>query len=92
MTHLIIHLVNELEICGPVGARWCYLVERYLNVLKRYVRNRARPLAYMACDYMYDEVLRFCTKYFALYPHIQHQMWDPNEEETNNNEVLERWA
>jgi hypothetical protein len=41
MTHLLIHLIDELEICGPVGARWCYLVERYLNVLNKYVRNRA---------------------------------------------------
>jgi hypothetical protein len=40
---------------------------------------------------MYDEALRFYTKYFTLYPHIQHRMWDPNEMEANNNEVLERW-
>jgi hypothetical protein len=46
----------------------------------------------MASGYMYDEALRFYTEYFALYPHIQHRMWDPNEEEKNNNEVLERWA
>jgi hypothetical protein len=40
MIHLLIHLVDKLDICRPMGARWCYLVERYLNVLKRYVRNR----------------------------------------------------
>jgi hypothetical protein len=34
----------------------------------------------------------FYTKYFALYPRIQHQMWDPNEEEKDNSEVLERQA
>lgn len=28
MTHLIIHLVDELEICGPIHARWCYSIER----------------------------------------------------------------
>ncbi len=42
MSHLVIHLVDELKICGLVGARWCYLVERYLNVLKKYVRNRVQ--------------------------------------------------
>jgi hypothetical protein len=40
MTHLGIHLVDELEICGLVGARWCYPMEKYLNVLKKYVGNR----------------------------------------------------
>ncbi len=60
-THLIIHLVNELELCGVVGARWCYPMEIYLLVLKRYVRNKARPEAYMASGYMYDEVLGFYT-------------------------------
>jgi hypothetical protein len=86
MTHLLIHLVDELEICGPVGARWCYPMERHLNVLKRYVR------VCMASSYMYEEALGFCTNNFALYPHTQHRMWDPNEEEKDNNEVLEGWA
>jgi hypothetical protein len=61
MSHFLIHLINELEICELVDARWCYPMERYLNVLKRYVRNRARSKAYMASGYMYDEALGFCT-------------------------------
>jgi hypothetical protein len=65
-------------------------MERYLNVLKRYVRNRAWSKAYMASSYMYDEALWFCMEYFALYSHTQCQMWDPDEEEKDNNEVLER--
>jgi hypothetical protein len=35
MTHLIIHLVDELKICGPVGAKWCYPMEGYLSFLKK---------------------------------------------------------
>ncbi len=35
MTHLIIHLVDELEICGPIGAKWCHPMERYLLVLEK---------------------------------------------------------
>jgi hypothetical protein len=44
-------------------------VERYLNVLKKYVRNRAQLKACMAIGYMYDEALSFYIEYFALYPH-----------------------
>jgi len=31
MTHLILHLVEELDICGPVATRWMYLVEQYMK-------------------------------------------------------------
>ncbi len=34
----------------------------------------------------------FFTKCFALYPHTKCQMWDPNEEEKDNSEVLGRRA
>jgi hypothetical protein len=56
---------------------------------KKKVRNRVRLEACMAFNYMYDEALRFCTKYFALYPHMRHHMWDVNEEEANIGEMLE---
>jgi len=46
----------------------------------------------MAFDYMYDKALGFYTKYFALYSHTCHHMWDANEEETNISEVLEGHA
>jgi hypothetical protein len=90
MTHLIMHLVDELEICGPIGDKWCYPMEKYLSVLKRYVRNKARLEACMAFGFMYDEALGFCTKYFALYPHTHRHMWDANEKEVDISEVLER--
>ena len=69
MTHLVVHLVEELEICGPVHSRWCYSVERYMAVLARYVQDKARPEASMAKGYAADEVLGFCTEYFDMYPH-----------------------
>ncbi len=62
-THLIVHLVDELEICGPIFTRWCYLVERYLFVLKRCVHNKAKPKGCMAFGYMYDEAFGFCIEY-----------------------------
>jgi hypothetical protein len=88
MTHLIIHLVDGLEICGPTAARWCYLIERHLYVLKNFVRNKAKPKACMASGYMYDEALGFCMEYFALYSHTRCCIWDANEEEVDVGEVL----
>ena len=39
--HLLVHLVHEVSMAGPVHARWMYWVERYMGYLKSLVRNRA---------------------------------------------------
>jgi hypothetical protein len=41
MTHLPYHLVQELDMCGPMSSRWMYPIERYMKTLKAYVRNMA---------------------------------------------------
>jgi len=43
MTHLLVHLVEELELCSLIPTRWMYHVEHYLKTLKGFVRNKARP-------------------------------------------------
>jgi len=40
MVHLIVHLMREIRLCGPVFLRWMYLVERYMKILKGYVKNQ----------------------------------------------------
>lgn len=32
MTNLLIHLMEELDVCGPVEPRWCYPIECYLGM------------------------------------------------------------
>ena len=88
MPHLIIHLVRELEICGPVHSRWCYFVERYLGQLTKYVRDKSKPEAGMATGYMVDESLGFVTEYFSLYKHTRRRVWDPEEEARDAGELL----
>ncbi len=39
VTHLLIHLVEELKLCGLVQTQWMYFIERYLKTLKGYVGN-----------------------------------------------------
>jgi hypothetical protein len=31
MTHLVVRLAEELDICGPLHTRWMYLIERYMK-------------------------------------------------------------
>ncbi|KAL0539818.1 hypothetical protein IC582_024039 [Cucumis melo] len=40
MIHLIAHLMRAVKLCGPVYLRWMYPFERYMKVLKSFVRNR----------------------------------------------------
>ncbi len=37
MVHLILHLVDELDMCGLIHTRWMYCVEHLNKVLKGYV-------------------------------------------------------
>jgi hypothetical protein len=37
MTHSILQVVEELEICGPIHNRWMYPIERAMKTFKGYV-------------------------------------------------------
>ena len=80
MSHLPVHLVEELYWCRPVHAHWCYSIERYMDLLMNYVCERSKPKAGMASGYNVKEAFGFCTKYFKLYPHSKRQLKDDEEE------------
>ena len=65
MLHLIVHLVREVRLCGLVYMRWMYPFERYMKVLKGYVRNRNHPEGCIAECYIAEEALEFCTEYLS---------------------------
>lgn len=65
MVHLIIHLVEEAKLGGPVFYRWMYPIERYLLTLKNFVRNRAHPEGSIAEGYLANECLTFCSRYLG---------------------------
>ena len=52
IVHLVVHLVREARLCGPMYLRWMYPVERYMKILKRYVKNHYRPEASMIESYI----------------------------------------
>ncbi|KAE8696020.1 hypothetical protein F3Y22_tig00110678pilonHSYRG00462 [Hibiscus syriacus] len=63
MIHLMMHLVREVRLCGPVHFRWMYPFERYMKTLKGYVRNHHRPEGCIAECYVAEEALEFCSVY-----------------------------
>jgi hypothetical protein len=89
MTHLLYHLVLELDMCGPVTARWMYPVERYMKTLKRYVRNMAKLEASIAEGYIKDEGIGFMTEYLQRFDTLERRVWDAEEEYRDVEEVLE---
>lgn len=89
MEHVTIHLVDELSICGPVGGRWLYPLERYMGVLKGWVRNKARPEASIASGYISNEALGFCTEYFSTNSHSRRHVWESAEDIAVEGCVLE---
>ncbi|CAM8978353.1 unnamed protein product [Rhodiola kirilowii] len=65
MVHLTVHLVREIQILGPVHMRWMYPFDRYMKILKTYVRNRHRPEGCIVEGYIIEEAVEFCTNFLG---------------------------
>ena len=63
MTHLLVHLVEEIAILGPVFLHNMFPFERFMGVLKKYVHNRARPEGSISKGYGTEEVIEFCVDF-----------------------------
>jgi len=61
MIHLVVHLVREIRLCGPVYLRWMYPVERYMKILKGYAKNPYHPEASIVEKYIAEEAVEFYT-------------------------------
>ena len=40
MIYLIVHLVREIRLCGPIFLHWMYLVKHFMKVLIGYTKNQ----------------------------------------------------
>ncbi|XP_074323287.1 uncharacterized protein LOC141660222 [Apium graveolens] len=65
MVNLVTHLMREIKICGPLYVRQMYPFERFLCILKAYVRNRRHPEASIVEGYSVEETIEFFTDYLA---------------------------
>ncbi|XP_074337458.1 uncharacterized protein LOC141674647 [Apium graveolens] len=63
--HLMVHLVRELRLCGPVFYRWIFPFERFNKILKSYVRNRFYPEGSIAEGYLKEESIEFCSEFYS---------------------------
>ncbi|XP_052624819.1 uncharacterized protein LOC128132334 [Lactuca sativa] len=63
MVYLTSHIVREIKYCGPVFLRYMYPFERYMGILKGYVRNRHRQEGSIVEGYATEEVIEYCTDY-----------------------------
>ncbi len=61
MTHLLVHLVEQLELCGLVHTWWMYPIQHYFKALKGFLRNKGEPKGSMVEGYALEEGLGFCT-------------------------------
>ena len=67
MTHVLVHLVDEIVILGPVFLHNMFPFERFMGVLKKYVRNRARPEGSISMGHQIEDVIGFVlTSFLAL--------------------------
>ncbi len=79
MIHLTVHLVRETQLCGPAYMRWMYPFERYMKILKGYVKNRSRPEGCIAERYIVEEAVEFCTEYLS---DVEHSIGLPQSRHT----------
>ena len=55
--------MKEIDILGPVFLHNMFPFERLMGVLKKCIRNRARPEGSIASAYETEEVIDFCVDF-----------------------------
>ena len=86
--HLLIHLVDEIELAGVVSTRWMFWVERFMCVLKKFVRQRARPEGSMAEGWLYKECMYYLSEYLQSSHEDAPLSWTHDESTIMSKEVL----
>jgi hypothetical protein len=61
--HLMIQLVDQILTLGPLYLHSMFPYERFLTVLKAYVRNRAHPQGSIMKSHTTEEVAKCCVGY-----------------------------
>ena len=63
MMYLLVHLIKEISILGPMFLHNMFPFERFMGVLKKYFHNRAWLEGSVAKGYWTEEVIEFCVDF-----------------------------
>lgn len=89
MMHLVVYLVDELDLCRHVHSCLMYPIEHVMKDLKGSVKNMCKPKDYMAERYIFDEALGLCIEYMQNFEATRRRIWDVNEDGVGE-EVLDQ--
>ena len=80
--HLIIHLVDEVELVGVVSCHWMFFLERYMKKLKGFIRQREKPEGYMVEGYISYESFYYASEYIKQIENTPRVViWDDERDE-----------
>ena len=60
--HYIVNILHGIEMCGPVQTRRMFIVERYLKVLKKIVKQKAHPEGSKLQKYLFFKSTVYLTE------------------------------
>ena len=63
LTYVLVHLVEEIVVLGPIFLHNMFRFERFMGVLKKYVCNRARPEGSISMGHQTEDVIGFCVDF-----------------------------
>src|SRR5450759_4145701 len=86
--HLVSHLVAEVEWRGPVHAQWMYWVERYMKVLKGYVRQHAKAEGSMVAGHLHYEALFYASKSMNSFDWRAPTAWEERDNDLVDTKTL----
>jgi hypothetical protein len=66
MPYLFVHIVHKMKCLGPMFLHQMYPFERFMTVLKKYVRNRSCPKGCIVQDWATEKVIEFVVDYMDL--------------------------
>jgi hypothetical protein len=73
--HQIVHLPLEASLARLMHYRWMYYTERYMKVMKEWVRQMAHPEGSMALGYLLFEGMHYLTEYTSRLSPTAPQLW-----------------
>ncbi|KAL0439469.1 UNVERIFIED_CONTAM: hypothetical protein Slati_2429900 [Sesamum latifolium] len=87
MEHLIVHLLYEARVGGPVQYGWMYPFERFMKGLKMKVKNKAHVEVSIVEAYPVEEISIFTSQYFEPHVLCKRNMPSRNDDLAMNDET-----